>query len=144
VTSLIGELRVARRWVALLPGVLLSLCPGFAICCGSSTNERVEHEIQEIHRITLPADAKDHVSDPIERSSWAVEARWRFETEMSWPEYATWMESRLPEGFELRAKDERSARFRRQLPGDVHQLEVLASGEPPMLLVVIDFRATAF
>ena len=143
-TALVGELRIARPWGALLLGVSLSLCPGLAGGCGSSANGSVEHEIQEIRRITLPADAKNHVSGPIERGSWAVEARWRFETEMSWREYVTWIENRLPEGFELRAKDERSARFLRQLAGDVHQLEVLATGQPPRLLVAIDFRATAF
>lgn len=97
------ELRAARRWGSLLLGVPLSLCPGLAVCCGSDTSGLVEHEIQELRRITLPADARNQASGPMERGSWTVEAHWRFETEMSWPEYVTWMESRLPEGFELRA-----------------------------------------
>jgi hypothetical protein len=80
----------------------------------------------------------------MERTSWAVEARWTFETGMTWEAYVPWVESRLPEGFELRAEDRSTARFRRQLPGDVHQLDVEASGAPPRLLVAIDFRATAF
>ena len=142
-TTRAGRRGLARGWGALLLGVPLSLSPGVG-SCGGSEDGNTEHEVELIRRISLPEDAQNPVSGPTERSSWAIEARWTFQTRMSWEAYVIWIGSRLPEGFELRAGDERSARFRRQLPGDVHQLDVEATGRPPQLLVAIDFHASAF
>jgi hypothetical protein len=112
--------------------------------CTRAVNGSVEREIEEIRRVTLPGDASGATSASSEHRPWSVRARWEFRTEKSWHEYGAWLEVRLPGGFEPRARDEGSALFVRQLPGDVHRLEVRATEEPPRLLVEIVFEAMPF
>ena len=84
----------------------------------------IREDFYEVHRLSLPPDAKNSVGTPLEREPYAVSMAWHFETAMTWPEYVQWLRERLPNEFELGHEMDRIIRFRRVLPGDVYTLEV--------------------
>lgn len=102
----------------------------------------VKADVQSVKDRTVPRNGRLIPGDS-PRHDQAIRVTWDIEAEMSWNDYAAWVETRLPE-FRRVSGDAEALRFSRALEGDAYSVTVERSTRKGSVLAHVSFEARPF
>ena len=103
---------------------------------------RVETDVQSIKDRTVPRSGR-LIPGGSRRDAQKLRVSWDVEAEVSWSDYAAWVETRLPE-YRLVSRDADTLCFGRTLEGDAYSVTFKRSPRQGLLLVQVSFWAVPF
>jgi hypothetical protein len=120
-----------------------ALLLGFTLATCGPPADPIRTDVDSVQQRTLPPGGRLVVPAVLTRRTQSVQASWRLETEMSWRQYAPWVESQLRE-FRVAERADGRLRLSRQLAGDLYVVELVAAPGSAPLTVEASFVATPF
>ena len=104
--------------------------------------DAVLEEIRSLQNQTMPAGSVIVEKTNLVRNGQTASATWEFETDWDWGKYSMWLKENIPNGYKRTAAEETSLQFRRNLPGDVYEMQFERGMSNNPLRIRVRFRAS--
>ncbi len=108
------------------------------VSCGNQ--DPLQQELIQLHDRTIPAGANLIEKSQLIRNKDDAAATWIFETDLDWASYSDWVTTNLPTYIPVR--EGTKLRLRKQLPGDVLNIQIELSLADNVRRIRVELRAT--